>query len=597
MTSLSNINDNTQICINNEINLEQKEYDINGNLKIFLTPDQAVNFQNIIKITNQNSMVLDTSPTGCGKTITTIEYLRVRKIQNAIVICNNSLQVKHWTKFKEKYNAPIFMILSYDTLRGSKTVETSDGRFMIPHRLLYKDKSGNFEPTEFFMNIVEYGNFCLIADECHSIKNDRSKTAAFKTLSRYITIRNRTAPYPKNRSWSFFLSMTPFDKMEHCVNFLSTCGIITSSELYSKSKDCPTGINELHAYCKHFDKEKTDTIWGLYDIKYGNSCEVAYKLTANVFLRLVATFSKNSRDGYKSKQSIYYSYSDIPQEAHIMMKKSLEMIKSPVRVKQIDYQPKQIIMTDEEKYVLQQYGNIANNKNLNDQCGVIKGIVACQTIKTFYIIIPLVRNILKQVPNAKIVIFLDYIESIDIVMKHLAEFLPVKITGDPKCTKDRRDEIINKFNEPNLEIQILTMISQIGSDSIEIDDRNGNFPRIGIGLPDFYYSRFFQCPGRIYRRFTESNSLFFWCLVNTVEYSEESVFKSIADKSAIMEETLQNNEIIPPIYHAKIINPHLNNFNEMLRIAGKNTIKNIPIAKNVVKRVVNVSQSSFKKSF
>ena len=50
--------------------------------------------------------------------------------------------------------------------------------------------------------------------------------------------------------------------------------------------------------------------------------------------------------------------------------------------------------------------NITNNKNLNDQCGVIKGTVACQTIKTFYIIVPLIHQIFEQIPNVKIVFFI-----------------------------------------------------------------------------------------------------------------------------------------------------------------------------------------------
>ena len=569
--------------------------------QIILEPDQSDDFARTIEITNRHPLVLNTSATGSGKTISVIHFLKEKNIKRAIVICNNSVQVDHWTKFSEKYNSSIVMIISYDTLRGSKTITAHDGREMVSHGLLYKDHEGNFYPSEIYMLWVEEG-LVLIADECHSIKNDRAKTDAFKALSRYITLRSLSLPYPVNKSWTYCLSMTPFDKPEHCVNFAFTCGIIRSNELYSKSNDCPTGILELYQYCKYYNPERTDAIWGLYDIKNSNVAEVAYKLISEVFLRLISTFTKNSQIGYKSKQSIYYSYSDIPHEAHIMMKKALEMIKAPVKSSnqslQILSNLENTQKTQEQlemDYITQVFSNITMGENINERSGVIQGTITCQTIKTYYILVPLIHYVLCNVPNVKIIVFLDYKESINIIMRMLAMYSPVKITGDAECTKERRREIINKFNEPNLELRLLAIISQIGSDSIELDDRNGNFPRVSFGLPDFYYSRFFQCPGRTFRRYSETNSLFFWCLVNTEEYSEESVFKSTSEKSAVMEETLQNNEIIPPIYFQKIVNPHMYDMNYLLSIAGSFKVNRERTENKRIKNVVQVSQVTFTK--
>uniref|UniRef100_A0A6C0BE95 Helicase ATP-binding domain-containing protein n=1 Tax=viral metagenome TaxID=1070528 RepID=A0A6C0BE95_9ZZZZ len=560
--------------------------------EIVLSSDQAEDFQKTIEITDRHPMVLQTSPAGSGKTIHVIEFLRKRNIARAIIVCANSVQIDHWTLFKEKYNAPISMIITYDTLRGSKTYTTNDGREMLTHGLLYKNNDESYCPTEGFMQWVEEG-LLLVPDECHSIKNDRGKTAAFRSLSRYITMRSMTKPYPLNKSWTFFLSMTPFDKPEHCCNFVFTCGIITSHKLYSKDHNLPTGIIELYNYCKHFNPTITDSIWGLYDIKSNNVQELAYRLVSEVFLRLISTFTKNSQDRYKMKQSIYYSYSDIPQEAHILMKRGLDMIRAPIKMN-LNEEPKFPVM---DSYITQLFSHISGGVDINTRSGVIQGTITCQTVKTFYIVIPLIHHIFQTVPNSKIIVFLDYKESVDIIMNNLSTYSPVKITGDSECTKERRKAIIDKFNEPNLELRLLAIISQIGSDSIELDDKHGNFPRIGLGLPDFYYSRFFQCPGRIFRRFTESNSLFFWCLSNTEEYSEESVFKSIKDKSEVMEQTLQNNEIIPPIYYEKITNPHLHDISFLIKNAGMNKINRHDKDNKSLNNIVRVSEVTFRKRF
>ena len=563
--------------------------------EIVLTSDQTEDFIRTIGITDQHPVVLNTSPTGSGKTVLVMEFLRRRNIKRAIVVCNNSVQVDHWEAFKERYNAPIVLIISYDTLRGSKTVLTQDGRRMVVNGLLYKDLDDNFYPSEIFMQWVEEG-LCLISDECHSIKNDRAKTSAFKALSRYITIRSMTQPYPLNKSWTYFLSMTPFDKPEHCVNFLFTCGIIRGTELYNRESDTPSGIIDLYNYCRYFNLEKTNSVWGLYDVKSNNVNEVAYRLTAEVFLRLISTFCRNSQHDYKSKQSIYYSYSDIPPEAHIMMKKALNMIKAPVKTQQIQGQ-EQKVSDQLDQQISSQFETISMGQDIEEKNGVIYGTITYHTVKTYYILVPLIYYLLQNVPNVKILVFLDYKESVNIIMHCLSMYNPVKITGDVGCTREKRKEIINKFNEPNLDIRILVFISQIGSDSIELDDRDGRFPRIGLGFPDFYYSRFFQCPGRLYRRFTESNSIFLWCLVNTDEYQEESVFKSTNDKTIVMQETLQNNQIVPPISYQKIINPHLHDFNYLLRIAGTVVPNRTQDETKKTKGIIKIENATFRKRF
>ena len=64
-----------------------------------------------------------------------------------------------------------------------------------------------------------------------------------------------------------------------------------------------------------------------------------------------------------------------------------------------------------------------------------------------------------------------------------------------------------------------------------------------------------------------------------------------------MQETLQNNQIIQPIYYEKIVNPHLVDLNELLRNAGVRDIRQdepIGLKEN---KIIKIARSSVCKSF
>lgn len=592
----------------------KKLNEINNNSVITLSDDQQEDFERIYTtIAPNHPVILNTSPTGAGKTITALNFALRTNTKRIIVICNGSLQINHWETHGRKYGFNNILVMSYDTLRGSRTILVK-GKQMISHGLLCKNGE-DFEPSEAFMSYVEEG-LLFICDECHLIKNDCAKTNAVKTLSRYITIRSMTQPLPHFKSWSFFASMTPFDKLEHVVNFTQVCGVIRSDQLYCKISNKPTGIYELYQYCRRFEEAKTDVIWGTYDIKAKNVNDVAYRLIVEIFLRLISSFTKNCHRNYLSKQSVYYAYFDIEPMGIKMMKRALEMIKASV------VKNKKAIINGSEKTLLEinqgteltcnneisindtqvnelnmMFNSITVGSSLSERDGVIHGMKTTQTVKTYFSLLSFIRTIFSTVRNSKVVVFLNYKEAIDIIMRNLCDYKPVKITGDPECTDDVRNSIRDKFNEPNLDCRLLIIISQVGSDGIELDDKHGDYPRIGLGFPDFYHSRFFQCPGRLFRRFTKSNSLFFWCLVNSEECPEESVFKSINEKSKVMEETLQNNQIIPPIYYEKIVNPDRQDLNKLLRESGMINPKIEEPAGLKESKVIQITRSSISKRF
>lgn len=600
-----------------------------------MTSDQGEHYNRLDYVSTSHTTMVDTTMAGGGKTIFPLYYSYRKGIKRIIIFCPGTLHQKHWDRHRELHGSPIINIITYDQLRGSTVVENPGGKIALAHGLLYRCYGDVYEPTELFKHYVEEGDFLIVCDEFHLIKNeDCGKTRAVKALTRYLTLRNMSQPMPMARSFIYFSSMTPFDDPEHVINFGFLSGIIRSPALYDKETGNLTGILELYQYCNYYDPVRTSTIWGTSEIRIDSVKEMAYRLISNVYLRMVSSFVRDCHKNFLSKQSIYYSYFDIDSIGIELMKKALSMIRSKPKaigelsdgadrflqdamarqqntainnftqkgmnvpiIPNINFQAKQ--QTFPEYMIQEEFKKITNNSGveLNNRSGVMYGTMTTQTIKTYYISLRFIQYIFTSVPNVKIVLFLNYKESVDIIMRFLSYLNPVAITGDHTCTESVRNSIVTKFQQPNLELRLLLIMSSIGSDGIELDDTDGNFPRVSIGLPDFYNSRYFQCPGRTFRRFTKSNSLYFFIMINSDECNEESLDKSINNKSKVMIETLRNNEIIAPMDFEKIYNPDKMDINKLLANAGQYKKKIEPVSTLTKVPIVQIKSCSVIKSF
>lgn len=601
---------------------------------IIMTSDQDEHYNRIDYISCSHTSIVDTTTAGGGKTIFPLVFSHRKNIKTIIILCPGTLHQKHWKTHVDLYGIKNVIILTYDQLRGSKKPEKVGDRLSLSHGLLYRHYDNVYEPTEKFKRDVEEGGLLIVCDEFHLIKNDDcGKTIAVKTLTKYLAIRNMTPPYPPSRSFLYFSSMTPFDDPDHVINFGYLSGVIRSDSLFSKEYNMWTGLLELYQYCNYFDPMRTATIWGTSEIRVENAKDIAYRLLTDVYLRNVSSFVKDCHKNFLSKQSIYYSYFDISPLGVELMKRSLAMIKGKPKAHQdvnnsnkflqeALLQQQRMVMNNfterginvpvilpvvnndktcsiPEQLVQNEFMKITTNPrvDLNNRTGVMYGTMTSQTVKTYYAVLEFIEHVFRSVKNVKVIVFLNYIESVDIIMKFLPHLGPIAITGDHACTEQVRNNIVEKFQRPNLDSKLLLIMSQIGSDGIELDDTDGNYPRVSIGLPDFYNSRYFQCPGRTFRRFTKSNSLFFFIMINSDECLEESLDKSINNKSKVMIETLRNNEIIAPMDFEKIYNPNKMDINSMIINAGQYKKNNENSISKITVPIIKIKSCSVIKSF
>jgi superfamily II DNA or RNA helicase len=110
---------------------------------------------------------------------------------------------------------------------------------------------------------------------------------------------------------------------------------------------------------------------------------------------------------------------------------------------------------------------------------------------------------LRANPNCKVILCLNYLETIAGLAQNLAEYSPLVLTGSTK--KHHRSPIINAFNG-DLTYRVLIMNTRVGGVGISLHDVDGDKPRVMIMSPSYKVIDIAQAAARIYRAGTKSDA-------------------------------------------------------------------------------------------
>lgn len=545
-------------------------------MKLVLTKTQQMHAENGFRIFTEHKKFLDTSCTGMGKSIIFIWMMIQLKPKNIVMVCPKSM-IDTWKNYNKLYKLNFLNVISYECLRGVSTNETS----LLKHSFLIRNKDKTFAITDYFRSLVEEG-VILCFDESQKMKNSCDQQKSACELNRYIMQRYQMQPPLKTFSGCYFISTTPFDKQEHCLNFLSTSGIILTDAISDPKTKELTGLYQLKSYCSYINLKKTNQIWGTSEISFKQSIKLAYKLTTEIILPSLTSFIlADKEDEILAKQSVYYSHSQVPAIAEEIAVLGDKMIHTSVGNNTLN------ITTE----LNDKYKEITHGNSLTGRMGITHGQITLHSIKAYYCIIPLAKQALAQIPNCKITIFLDFVETVNIVSRELDKYGVVVITGETK--EEDRITLREKIQEPNLDKRILVTMNQVSSIGLEFDDQHGGFPRVGISIAGYNISNMIQATGRISRKKTITNSLFFFVKFLTSNTAvESSVENNITEKSKVFEETLKNNGIIPPSTFENIESPEKYNMLDLINNAGKQVIPEKPV---YAKKIINVVRSDISK--
>jgi SNF2 family DNA or RNA helicase len=498
--------------------------------KIELKSEQIPQVKNIIEILKHNICAFDMSMMGAGKTYVSSEIAVKFGFKRVIVICPASV-VGKWKMMKSTYGVPIQYVMSYEMLRSTKDHQPYHGLLKRYDEIInersrtvsFRPSGGDgipvletrhqvrFEATDKLKEIVKEG--CLfIFDEAQKVKNKNAQWYAAKTIA-------ETLIEISGKSRFLLLSGTPIDKEEHALNIMNMMGFIRSRKLYTtdEGKIILIGAKELILFCEKVNKKATEDTLAEHPIRVKEDVNrLCYYLFQNVIKKYMTSSMpppKISNVFIDTKNGYYIMESETDK---VKLRNAIDTINRTLR----------------KRIYRRADGNVYNNP-IQKLGGVVKQLMLIEALKV-PIFVRLAKQKLQENPNAKVALFVNYTSNLDALIKDLSVYNPIKFNG--QVSKDERQILINKFQEPNTDYRLF--IGNIGASAtgIDLDDKYGNFPRYAYASPNFSILDLHQLTRRFYRLDTKSNSVFRFVYVKG--FSEVNILNNLAKKSNVMKDTL-----------------------------------------------------------
>jgi len=472
---------------------------------IILNNEQVPHTTRLTNIFNYSPVAFDMSMMGAGKTYTTSFLAHKLGFKNLVIICPATVEAK-WKEMETK-GLKINKIISYQSLRSRKGCKPSHG---LLNRIddEENDEKISFVPTQELKTIVQEG--CLfVFDEAQNIKNKNDQWYACNAISSFLIESDGTSRF-------ILLSGTPIDKEEHSINLMSMMGFIRSNLLYKYNKEDRNlrlyGAQELIDFCKKINYEKTNEFLRFNRFNEGNVRHICYLLFQNIVKNYITSSMSPPKNEYGINcKNGYYKIDDEDTKADLI--RSINMLHDAAHY--------------DEKSGTAEF----RKDNLGSISRALMKIEDAK-ISTFSRV---AKETLEANPNCKVGIFVNYTTSIEKLKVSLAEYNPVLLHGT--VPKEKRQKLINKFQEPNLECRVIIANLQVGSTGIDLDDKDGNYPRVALGSPNYIIQNLHQLTYRFLRRDTMSASTFRF-IYGLCGRKETSILNALAKKSQIMKETL-----------------------------------------------------------
>lgn len=504
-----------------------------------------------VKILNQilshSPYVLDFSMMGTGKTYTTSyiynEGFR-KQFNHMIVICPVSVKSK-WYMMRDQYHVHVDDIVSYCELRSV--------RFKQPKKyLLRKDHTVQREIKGVTIDIEQVDYNCrddyislvkdgllLVIDEIQNVKNISSQFDACKELIRPIVEQN-------GNSKVILLSGSPVDKKEQIIHMYRLLNIMKNDRLFSyvpiTNRMYLQGAQEIEDYC----------IKNCVRGKEIAECRISDVIGDD---RMIIHYSKSN--GIYVNNMCYKYFQDYVKKDY---SHSMEPIKTPYHITKLNAyytlgndQSVEILNRgiDQMKRITH-FNEDDNTINFGTNGARVISMVtsAMMTIETAKIDLfeRIARQHLNSNPNEKVVICVNYTDTINDLMDKLHEYDPLRLDG--KMSALQRTRTVDQFQEGNNDYRLLIGNLTCCSSGIDLDDHYGQYPRFCMVSPNYSTITLYQLSHRFNRISTKSDSTVHFVLCK--EGSEISVLNAIARKGDVMKETTteqsENGVVFPGDY-------------------------------------------------
>lgn len=482
--------------------------------QVNLLPKQVPWFQKAQEILKQQMFVVDSSPTGEGKTFIAMKLAQTYKIP-ILVICPATAKTQIWERFPQVYGIMKMDVLSFAAVRGDKRrVILSHGWLMRNDTVRPDGKTvTTFTPTQKFVDFVHCGGL-MIVDEFHHIKNSGSgQTKAVAAMVKYIIDQK----YNNCGSRVMLLSGTALDKEEHITPLLKTLGVIKHDKLYSSSRTTKQlslqGIGDLIKICIDLNQDLTHKVLAGESQAKENMHNLVFKLYTEVLSKYVSGgITKEVNAEFRNDAA--NGFFKISEQCIKDLHEAVAALKAATK-----YNP----LTGTVEF---------NQQNL----GTIQQAQRAVEIAKAYDMARVALLYLNSNPYIKIVIAVSYLETIDRLHMYLAFYNPAILKGDVRGKK--RDAVIDGFNRPDTMCRVLIMNTVVGGESINLHDTDGRFPRVMFISPDYKATAIVQCIGRCDRTGMKSNVITRIFYGQNESEEEKKILESLMTKTKVIEKMM-----------------------------------------------------------
>lgn len=429
--------------------------------QLILQPYQIEHYNRICQILDNERGYLDTSDMGLGKTLIAIAVSKTLDLP-MVIICPLTM-IQTWENECLKYDAKILKIITFQSLRGTVVHGPKHG--------LLERNGSDFIPTREYINMVMDG-ILLVFDEIHYVKN---VTAQLHSTHQLV----KTMMEIPTRSRVALLSALPGYNDTHIESILKICGIIYQDKLYeSKNYTCTLkGITEVINKCNEYNPQKTKEILSKIILDRHTIAPTCNAL----FTKILKQYISSAMSDEENK-----IHKDANNGFYCMSKKSLQLLNEGLSM----------------LCRLSCYNRESSSALYSIPTGIITRAMMKIDSSKIPTISRLVTETLDNNKDCKVVIYVNYIRHLKLLTESLKSYNPLPMYGRTKPYE--REDIIQKFQQFNNNYRLIISITKVGGLGINLDDRDGRFPRYMYILPSYNFIDLHQATGRIARTTTKS---------------------------------------------------------------------------------------------
>ena len=529
---------------------KSKTVSLKEKVPITLFDYQKVHVDVMKHILDESPYAFDFSMLGTGKTYSTcfIYDENIKKTyKHLVIIAPVSVKTK-WKSVTTEHDIKIDNLISFCEVRTVKFKQPKHGLltrrdFMKPIQMengsIVDMEKTDFTYTQKYLDMIKEGTL-LVIDEIQNVKNMNNQLDACKELIRPIIEAYNCDKNSPSRV--VLLSGSPVDKKVQIVHFYRLLNIMVNDRLSVYNPQTREimwrGMKEIEEYCvKNFSKVRTDEIKqsiGMdprYPSYYGWMLE---SYCYSLFKKLIIPKFSNAMEPVKipvviTKRNAYYAMGDKTNTE--LLKKGVGLLKQATRF-------------NHENQTVDMGHNGAESLR-----GITRALILIETSK-IKLFARIAQKALDTNPKQKVVICVNYTETINDLLALLSKYNPLRLDGS--MSHIRRGEVLKNFQSGNTTNRLLVGNITVCSSGIDLDDQHGTYPRLCLVSPNYSTILLYQLSHRFHRINTKSNSLIHFVLCK--EATELPILNALARKSNVMKEItdsqVKNGVIFPGDYQS-----------------------------------------------